>query len=196
MSPERRLHTQEPTQTPATVDLDLLRKRDVDSWEKLYRSVHHRLVGYGNRLRPGSGEDFAQTTWTNFLVGLSENNIRSDRNIEGYLLTGVRYRSVDSFRRFRNKFEIPTDIDNELASHSVARHPEDETVLDPEVTNEIFETYGITKMVDKQIAVLTAMGFSSKEIGTMLGKSDVAVRTQRSRLVKLASKNRAAKDRE
>lgn len=161
-----------------------LRQGDPRQWQETFTALHPRLVRYGDRLIPGQGEDFAQGAWLSLWQGLQRPEaVREDTEPVAYLSRTVFRRAMDEHRRTKrlaiNVGDDPRVLFDNRPSPDV---PVDDQAI-AESAETIFERHGIHNTTEKQIAVLTALGFDGEEIGQILKKKAGAVRVARHRMV-------------
>jgi len=148
----------------------------------LYRLVHPALLGYLKGVEPGDAEDLASEAWLGIAAGLTR-FAGDERAFRAWAFTIARRRVVD-IRRLRKSRRTQPLAPEELRSHGANGDVEDE-VMARLGAEDALGTLARLPSGQREVLLLRVMGgFSIREVASILGKRQGAVRVLQHRALR------------
>lgn len=160
--------------------LQQAQRGDEVAFRVIYRTYHPGLLRFLRGRLGGDGEDVAAEVWISVTKGLSK-FVGDELAFRAWIFATARRRTIDLYRRRAVRPQIARDSDvHELSEVA----PPEQLEIDEAVAALV---EGLNDEQAEIVLLRVLGGFSAKEVGDLLGKSEASVRVAQHRaLAKLA----------
>ncbi|WP_298338277.1 RNA polymerase sigma factor [Ferrimicrobium sp.] len=160
--------------------LQQAQRGDEVAFRVIYRTYHPGLLRFLRGRLGGDAEDVAAEVWISVTKGLSK-FVGDELAFRAWIFATARRRTIDLYRRRAVRPQIARDADvHELSEVA----PPEQLEIDEAVAALV---EGLNDEQAEIVLLRVLGGFSAKEVGDLLGKSEASVRVAQHRaLAKLA----------
>ncbi|WP_298211725.1 RNA polymerase sigma factor [Ferrimicrobium sp.] len=160
--------------------LQRAQRGDEAAFRVIYRTYHPGLLRFLRSRLGADAEDVAAEVWVSVTKGLSK-FVGDEIDFRAWIFATGRRRMIDLYRRRAVRPQIAQEADVQELS-GIA--PSEQLEIDEAVAALV---EGLTEEQAEIVLLRVLGGFSAKEVGDLLGKSEASIRvTQHRALAKLA----------